>query len=137
MSQGFSRHQRLVAAAEYRNVFTTPDSKAGDASCLLLASRNTLKQHRLGLAVAKKHIPSAVQRNRFKRLARERFRRLERRNPALDIVVLSRPAAATCSGQDLGRALDRQFARILRRTATGFNAAGETRASQATQTIQP
>ncbi|MEO1080834.1 MAG: ribonuclease P protein component [Pseudomonadota bacterium] len=130
MSQGFSRHQRLVAAAEYRKVFTSPDAKAGASLCLLLASLNTLGQHRLGLAVAKKHIPSAVRRNRFKRLARERFRRLEHRNPGLDIVVLSRPAAATSNQRDLSRALDHQFKRILRRTSTRLESAAGTDTSR-------
>lgn len=129
MSQGFSRHQRLVTAAEYRNVFASPDAKAGESLCLLLASLNSLDQNRLGLAVAKKHIPSAVKRNSFKRLARERFRRMERQQPGLDIVVLSRPAAATSSRRDLRKALDNQFQRILRRTAADRVDPGESGAA--------
>lgn len=117
----FSRQQRLLTAADYRRVFAAPEAKSGQAQLLLLARRNTLGHHRLGLAIAKKHIATATKRNLFKRLARERFRRLREpgasgeNRPTFDIVVLSRPAASEADRATLGKALDAQFLRLFKR----------------------
>ena len=83
----------------------------------MLGIRNELGWHRLGLAVAKKHLPSAVQRNLLKRIARERFRRLPTSQPGLDIVLLSRPAAKLADRTQLAAAVDTQLERLLRRCA--------------------
>lgn len=109
------RLQRLLDAADYRRVFSAPDFKAGQSEVLLLARRSTRKKHRLGLAVAKKHVASAVGRNRLKRLARERFRFLADTDPSLDIVVLTRPGAEQASRGALRQALDRQFTRVQKK----------------------
>jgi ribonuclease P protein component len=117
VTKTFSRNQRLLTAADYRRVFSAPESKAGQAECLLLAAFNELGHHRLGLAVAKKHIPTAVRRNQFKRIAREEFRHLEDSAAGVDIVVLSRAAANTASTEELRDAIGKQLRRVLRRIA--------------------
>ena len=108
----FRPNQRLISATDYQQVFKAPDLKAGQQEVLLLARRNDLSHHRLGLAVAKKHIRTAVKRNQLKRLAREAFRTLKTDKQGLDIVVLSRPGAAKADRAHLRRALDRQFQRL-------------------------
>ena len=115
MAARLKRFQRLLDAADYRRVFSAPDFKAGQSEVLLLARRSTQKNHRLGLAVAKKHVSGAVERNRLKRLARERFRFLADTDPSLDIVVLTRPGAEQASRGALRQALDRQFTRVQRK----------------------
>ena len=54
----------------------------------MLARHTDGKHARLGVIVAKKNIPLAVQRNRFKRITREVFRRslIE----GLDVIVLAK-----------------------------------------------
>ncbi|WP_414981989.1 ribonuclease P protein component [Congregibacter sp.] len=108
----FRPSQRLLTAAEYSQVFKDPDHKAGQKELLLLARHNDLPQHRLGLAVAKKHVPTAVNRNIIKRLAREHFRVLEQKTPSLDIVILTRPGARNASSTHIKEALTKQFARL-------------------------
>ncbi|WP_439106541.1 ribonuclease P protein component [Congregibacter sp.] len=108
----FRPSQRLLTAADYRQVFKDPDHKAGQKELLLLARHNDLSQHRLGLAVAKKHVPTAVKRNIIKRLAREHFRVLTPKMPSLDIVVLTRPGARDASSAHIQEALNKQFARL-------------------------
>ena len=117
--QCFSRHQRLITAADYRRVFKAPDHKAGQAEVLLLARGNQLCHHRLGLAVAKKHLPTAVKRNLFKRLTREHFRHVSKTDQGLDIIVLSRPGAAGVDKGALQRAISAQFERLFRRANRG------------------
>ena len=109
--------QRLLKPGDYRRVFESPDHKAGQREVLLLARRNNLSTHRLGLAVAKKHIRTAVKRNQLKRLAREHFRAMDHREPMLDIVVLSRPGAATADRVTLQRAVASQFKRLFNRAS--------------------
>ena len=113
--KAFHRRQRLITAADYRRVFQAPDHKAGQGELLLLARGNHLSRHRLGLAIAKKHIPPAVKRNLVKRLVREHFRHLPKVTAGLDIIVLSRPAARSAQREVLRHAIKAQFARILRR----------------------
>ncbi|EED31960.1 ribonuclease P protein component [gamma proteobacterium NOR5-3] len=108
----FRPSQRLLTAADYSQVFKDPDHKAGQKELLLLARHNDLAQHRLGLAVAKKHVPTAVKRNIIKRLAREQFRVLAQETPAMDIVVLTRPGARDASSTHIKEALKKQFARL-------------------------
>ena len=108
----FRPSQRLLTAADYSQVFKDPDHKAGQKELLLLARHNDLPQHRLGLAVAKKHVPTAVKRNIIKRLAREHFRVLQAQSPAFDIVVLTRPGARDASNAHIKEALTKQFARL-------------------------
>ena len=110
--------QRLLSAADYRRVFQKPDARAGQSELLLLARENQLHHHRLGLAIAKKHVPLAVQRNAIKRVARERFRHLAPAHPALDIVILTRPAARSSNKAAIGDALQRLFRRLGLETTT-------------------
>lgn len=70
----FPREKRLFESSDYRRVFQK--SKKLVNRHLVLYIRFNLKEEnpRLGLAIAKKQIPKAVQRNRIKRLIRESFR---------------------------------------------------------------
>ncbi len=113
----FQPAQRLLTAADYRQVFNAPDFKTGRREFLLLARRNSEPTHRLGLAVAKKHVPTAVRRNLIKRLARECFRHTESTVPMLDIVVLTRPGAREAERQALRESLAVLFARLVQSAA--------------------
>jgi len=108
----FRPTQRLLTAGDYRRVFNKPDQKAGQKELLLLARYNDLPQHRLGLAIAKKHVPTAVKRNVIKRLAREQFRILGPETPSYDIVVLTRPGARNATAGCVKEALTAQFSRL-------------------------
>jgi ribonuclease P protein component len=55
---------------------------------IILHYANTLGYARLGLAISKKVIPKAYNRNRIKRLLREAFRTA--RLPAIDVIFLAR-----------------------------------------------
>lgn len=75
---------------------------------------------RLGLAVSRKVDPHAVGRNRIKRVLRDSFRRCRADLPPGDYVVVARVGAASCSGDELRRAL---FALLLRAGALPASAA--------------
>ena len=59
---------------------------------IVLHQKNTLKTARLGLAISKKALPKAHQRNRIKRLLRESFRK--QALPPVDLVFLAKQGIA-------------------------------------------
>ena len=83
----------------------------------MLFVENTLSHPRLGLAIAKKQVKSAVIRNRIKRIVRESFRTHQHLLPPLDIVVLVRRGVADRSPAELHRSLQRHWERLVRRCA--------------------
>lgn len=62
---------------------------------------NALPHARLGLAIAARAVPSAVERNRIKRQIRESFRRRFGNLPPLDLVLMARPGAAALTNAAL------------------------------------
>jgi len=69
-------------------------------------------QARLGLAIAKKQIPRAVDRNRVKRVVRESFRLLQLKDH--DFVVLARRDSATATKTRLFLSLKHHWERLLK-----------------------
>ena len=75
-------------------------------------------QARLGLVVGKKNIPTAVGRNRVKRLVRETFRQTD--FPlSLDIIFLARRDIDNLGDTELNLLLRQSWGRLLQRCASG------------------
>ena len=64
-------------------------NKTTTSEFIVLHKINTEKKARLGLAISKKALPRANQRNRIKRLLRESFR--QHSLPSIDLVFLAKP----------------------------------------------
>jgi len=111
----FCKSQRLLNAADFKNVFTDPPFKASHQHCLILAKPNHLSHDRLGLVIAKKHIRLAVQRNRIKRLIREGFRHLPRNKQGIDAIVLSRKGLGDLDNLTITRIMNKQWLRIQKK----------------------
>ena len=92
-SQSFPKASRLLNAADYSAVFDKTHFTVSCRYFLILARFSSDANTRLGLIVAKKHIQTAVQRNRMKRLIRTSFRSLDPLPRHLDLVVLVRKGA--------------------------------------------
>lgn len=84
----FDKSRRLLKKDDYDGVFHQA-TKLVTPCFILLYRSNTVGHARLGLALSKKTIAKAHERNRVKRVLRETFR--IRQLPALDIVFLARP----------------------------------------------
>lgn len=104
-SHRFNKKQRLLSASDYKEVFDLNNVKISNSSLLILAKPSSGDQSRLGLVIAKKNIPTAVQRNRVKRVVRETFRHQEF-TVAMDIVFLARNRANQLSTQQLTQLLN-------------------------------
>jgi ribonuclease P protein component len=105
----FPREHRLLDACAYSRVFDAVDARASHRHLLILAARNDLPHHRLGVIVARKNIRLAVDRNRFKRITREFFRTRAFEPPGLDIIVMARRGADSLDNKSLSTILRHQW----------------------------
>lgn len=116
------RRVRLRTAADFQAVFGTPCARRERGGWLVLARLNGLPHARLGLAVSRKNLKTAVGRNRVKRLARESFRLNQDRLSGLDLVVLSRRETGQMDNQALTKALERLWSELIERCAPSSSA---------------
>lgn len=109
----FPRDSRLLKPEEFERVFKE-NERARTDSLLVMVRPNALGHARLGMIVAKRLLPRAVDRNRVKRCVRERFRVQRHDLPACDFVVrlMAKPVAGKESN-DLARALTKAGQRAL------------------------
>jgi len=89
----YSREYRLTKPAEFQFVFQKA-RKIPSRDHTILVRENDLGHPRLGLIVSKKCSKLAVERNRFKRVVRERFRREKNSIGGFDVLVIARPGLA-------------------------------------------
>ncbi len=108
---------RLREPAEFKRVFAKPE-RSTDKYFTVLAIVNELDHPRLGLAIAKKNIKRAVDRNKIKRSARESFRLQQQAMTNLDIVVMARRDAAIANSKTLQASLDQHWLKLIKRCAT-------------------
>lgn len=64
---------------------------------------------RLGLAIAKRHVPLSVERNRVRRIIRESFRHYQSALKGKDIVVIAQRALPEISNTNLQEDLNQQW----------------------------
>lgn len=70
---------------------------------------------RLGLAVAKRFVRRAHERNRIKRLVRERFRQLRRQMPGVDMVLLVKAGVEHLDNEGLNAQIDQLMRKVAAR----------------------
>jgi ribonuclease P protein component len=112
---GFPRSLRLLKPEEFSRVFSAPRCRLNRRGVTLLARENDLGRPRLGLAIAKRHVRSAVARNRIKRQIRESFRLHQTDIGHLDVVVLARQGIEAVPLSELRAALDESWQGLAKR----------------------
>ncbi|HEB55370.1 MAG TPA: ribonuclease P protein component [Gammaproteobacteria bacterium] len=112
----FPRQYRLLTAKDFNNVFQQP-VKQGDRCLTLLACVNSKSHARLGMAVPKRQLKRAVDRNRIKRLIRESFRKHQAQLQGLDVVVLVRHGIVKLDNETVFRALDKHWDLLSKKCA--------------------
>ena len=111
--QNFPKGARLITSEQFKRVFELP-LKFHTQTFSILARRNEADTARLGLAISKKAVRTAVQRNRLKRLARESFRVGRTSLRGLDIVVLGRRGMADLENRKLFDLLEKAWKKLER-----------------------
>ena len=95
----FNRESRLLT------ILITPSNLPNDSS----------KSNRLGLAIAKKRVKLAVQRNRIKRIIRESFRLNQHNLPPIDMVVMVKSGIDKLDNQEINQQLSKIWRKINQR----------------------
>ena len=107
----FDKSRRLLTKKHYNHVFSKA-KRVVTPGLLLLARPNDQEQARLGLAISKKHLAKAVQRNRLKRLIRESFRLTRLQN--VDVIALARNDVSSMSNREIRTKLELAWQKLNR-----------------------
>lgn len=110
----FPKQNRLLKGRDFKAVKGTKLS-VSSPYLLFLAKPNMLKQPRLGLAIAKKHLKLAVARNRVKRIIRESFRQHRQQLPDLDIIVFARSNINQLNRKELHQCIEKSWLQLAQR----------------------
>ena len=110
---------RLLSASDFSRVFEKP-RKSTDKAFTVLGRSNRLGEARLGLAIAKKHVKLAVDRNRIKRVIRESFRHHRQLIEGLDLIVLAKAGTAGLTNKQLFSSLESHWKRLAETKSTSF-----------------
>ncbi len=114
----FPRNVRLTRGVEFQRVFQ--QGKRLHANGVnARAAANSMGFPRLGMAIAKKALRRAHERNRIKRLVRESFRHHQANLPAVDIVVMCRHDVLTMSNAELFQQLEGLWLRLHKLYSAG------------------
>jgi ribonuclease P protein component len=106
--EGFSRRHRFTAQGSFGAILRSPRKFRGATVVLnVVPARGSIA--RLGIAVTRRLVPLAVNRNRFKRLVRDAFRHHEVKGRGLDCVVALRTPFDGSAAPALRRELRQLF----------------------------
>jgi ribonuclease P protein component len=102
----FPRHNRLLSSRDFKTVFRDNSNRLSDQNWTLLVRQNTFGYARLGMAISKRVLNRAVDRNRIKRIIRESFRHQQHGLCGLDIVVMCKSDVKKLGKMELFDSLD-------------------------------
>ncbi|MCJ8320099.1 MAG: ribonuclease P protein component [Colwellia sp.] len=114
ISYKFERESRLLTPGHFQAVFSKP-IRFGSSHITILISPNLDENNRLGLAIAKKRVKLAVQRNRIKRQIRESFRLNQHNLPHIDMVVMVKSGTDKLENSEINRQLEKIWRKVIQR----------------------
>ncbi len=109
---GFSRKYRLLNKNDFQSVFAKPH-KSAHKFIIALYQKNHLDYARLGVMLSKRYLPRAVDRNTFRRIARESFRKQHDELKGLDIILLIRSECTPLDRKALRIDIDHLWQKLL------------------------
>ena len=107
--KNFSRQFRLLLPSDYKFVFNRSIRSSDKLLTIIARSNPEQLQPRLGLAIAKKSVRTAVHRNRIKRICREFFRLNQSNIACADYVILVRSGIDKMDNSIILQSLAKQF----------------------------
>ena len=108
----FTKEQRLLIPAAFREVFDAPERKLHQSHLMAFVRTNTLEQPRVGMAITKRKVPTAVTRNLVKRLIRESFRVKAINLENKDIIFIVKKSIKDISNEEINKQINNIFKKI-------------------------
>ncbi|WP_296242921.1 MULTISPECIES: ribonuclease P protein component [unclassified Psychrobacter] len=108
----FTKAQRLLTPSSFREVFDAPERKLHQSHLMAFVRTNTHDQPRIGMAITKRKVPTAVARNLIKRHIREQFRVKAIYLQNKDIVFIVKKSTKDLSNKDLIIEINNIFKKI-------------------------
>lgn len=106
----FKKTQRLLKKIDYDHVFEKA-KKVVTSEFVILYRKNELGHARLGLALSKKMIAKAYDRNRIKRILRESFRQTQLSR--VDVIFLARKGLANQTNSNISAKLSKTWEKLI------------------------
>ncbi|WP_227692925.1 ribonuclease P protein component [Psychrobacter immobilis] len=97
----FTKQQRLLTPAAFREVFDAPERKLHQSHLMAFIRTNAHEQPRVGMAITKRKVPTAVARNLIKRQIREQFRVKSAKLENKDIVFIVKKSIKDLDNKEL------------------------------------
>ena len=116
----FGKNRRLLKSSDYTEVFDNNSVRVAHPNLLILSEPNGTETSRLGLVIGKKNVPTAVARNKIKRVVRETFR-LTELPAAVDLVFLARKDLGKLSSTELSALIQQSWGRLAARLNKEIN----------------
>jgi ribonuclease P protein component len=116
----FGKNRRLLKSSDYTEVFDNNSVRVAHPNLLILSQPNGTETSRLGLVIGKKNVPTAVARNKIKRVVREAFR-LTELPVAVDLVFLARKDLGKLSSAELAALIRQSWGRLTARLNKEIN----------------
>lgn len=108
----FTKRQRLLTPVAFREVFDAPERKLHQSHLMAFVRSNTHDQPRIGMAITKRKVPTAVKRNLIKRQIRENFRIQASNLENKDIVFIVKKSIDDLENKDLKNQINSIFKKI-------------------------
>ncbi|WP_371375489.1 ribonuclease P protein component [Thalassotalea aquiviva] len=104
----------MLTPGHFKQVFDNP-TRYGSSHFTILITSNSDSKNRLGMAIAKKRVKLAVQRNRIKRLVRESFRINQHKLPNIDMVVMVKSGIDNLDNAQINQQLEKIWRKMIQR----------------------
>ncbi|MEN6669529.1 ribonuclease P protein component [Psychrobacter sp. B38] len=108
----FTKEQRLLTPAAFREVFDAPERKIHQSHLMAFVRTNTMDKARVGMAITKRKVPTAVARNLIKRQIREQFRTKAFKLENKDIVFIIKKSIKDIDNKELKNQVNNIFKKI-------------------------
>ena len=108
----FTKEQRLLTPAAFREVFDAPERKIHQSHLMAFVRTNTHDKPRVGMAITKRKVPTAVARNLIKRQIREQFRSKAFKIENKDIVFIIKKSIKDIDKNELKIQINNIFKKI-------------------------
>ena len=108
----FTKEQRILTPAAFREVFDAPERKLHQSHLMAFIRSNACDQARVGMAITKRKVPTAVARNLIKRHIRESFRIQTSNLENKDIVFIVKKSIKDIESKELKNQVNNIFKKI-------------------------